>query len=153
MTFARIASAAAFAFAGMLSASAAIAAPTIVGDVYQEQILKNCSNASFCEVMFTAVPAGKSLVVTDVACVTTVSPANWLIATSLAGRKADNSLVQRNAYPFPSQVSTTASLKRYQLDAEVKTILLSGEKARMYIEANGVVPQFVSICNIVGQLK
>jgi hypothetical protein len=134
-------------------ASVASAAPVVAGGVYQEQITKNCANSGNCEIMFTAVPAAKTLIVTDVACVAVVTNTASLAATSLSGRKADNTMVQRTSYPEAKLTSSGNGAKRYQIQDTVRQVLLAGEKPRMFISMYSAPADFTSICTISGELK
>lgn len=134
-------------------AGAAAAAPTIAGNFYQEQILGNCSNKSSCELMFTAVPAGKSLVVTDSGCVVTMTSTASIAGLSLSGRTAANQLISRTVYPLPVLVSNFGGSKRYQAQNSVRHIMLAGEKPRMFVGASAAAAEFVTICSISGILN
>lgn len=153
MTFTRIASAAAVAFAAIVSASAASAAPTIVGNFFQEQVNVGCPNAASCEVLFSEVPAGKTLNVTSIGCVAVFNNNATVVATSLNGRKAStNALVQRTVYPKAEQISNINNFRRYQVQAGVDHLLVAGEKARMFFGLSTTVATNSVICTISGKL-
>jgi hypothetical protein len=151
MTFARTVLAAVASLVAF--SSAASAAPTIAGGFYQEQMLKTCNNTTSCELMFTAVPAGKTLIVSDVACVITTANTASISALSLSARQANNTLVSRSSYPQPVLVANLNGTKRYQAQTPVTFITLAGEKPRVFASVSQASAEFVAMCNVSGELK
>ncbi|BBE73422.1 hypothetical protein [Oharaeibacter diazotrophicus] len=137
----------------LAAAGSAAAAPTIAGAYYQEQTLKLCSGVSACELMFTAVPAGKSLILTDVACVATMTSSSTLSALSVSSRTAANVLVARTSYPTATTLSVVGGIRRYQAQAELTHIVAAQERPRVYVEANPAPASFVAQCSISGLLQ
>jgi len=137
----------------LAAAGTAAAAPTIAGAYYQEQTLKLCSGAGSCELLFTAVPAGKALILTDVACVATMTSSSTLSALSVSSRNAANVLVGRTSYPTATTLSVIGGIRRYQAQAGLTHIVAAQEKPRVYLEANPAPASFVAQCSISGLLQ
>lgn len=137
----------------LAAAGTAAAAPTIAGAYYQEQTLKLCNGTGSCELMFTAVPAGKSLILTDVACVATMTSSSTLSALSVSSRNAANALVGRTSYPTASALSVVGGIRRYQAQAGLTHIVAAQEKPRVYVEASPAPASFVAQCSISGLLQ
>jgi hypothetical protein len=145
---------AAAAFGALLSATAAAsAAPTIAGSYYAEKVSKVCTGVSFCELTFTAVPAGKSLIVTDIGCVATLPSTQALAAISAQGRKADNSPVPLNAYIQTVLFSNLDGTKRYQAQTEVTHILTATQKPTITASKSAAAGEFIVACTIAGVLQ
>jgi hypothetical protein len=91
------------------------AAPTIVGDLYQETTFTqslfppdpgNCTGANYCYFVFSRVPINKLLIVTNVSCVIYPSSAGDLYLTKLVPLAVNGQQVQREHHFAPVRTST-----------------------------------------------
>ncbi len=135
------------------SLTSASAAPTIAGGIYMDQSVKSCSSASSaCEVEFAAVPAGKTLVITDAGCAVNTASGIALVSSTLRGRTAGGATVNRNAYFQPLQTSPSGD-RRYQMQLNTHLILLAGEKPNIFLSASAASAGFAANCTVAGELK
>lgn len=147
-TFAALAAAALVA-----SATAAAAAPTIAGPFWSERVLKVCSNLSFCELSFTPVPAGKSLMVTDAGCVVTMPSNQAISAISVSGRKSDNTSVGLTNYVQVVSFSSDASTRRYQGQTQMAQLLTTTQRATVTASKSTATGEFIVSCTLTGTLQ
>jgi len=147
-TFAALAAAALVA-----SATAASAAPTIAGAFWSERVLKVCSNFSFCELGFTPVPAGKSLMITDAGCVVTMPSNQAIAAISVSGRKSDNTSVGLTNYVQVVSFSSDASTRRYQGQTQVAQLLTTTQRATVTASKSTATGEFIVNCTLTGTLQ
>jgi len=134
------------------SATAAAAAPTIAGPYWSERVLKVCSNLSFCELGFTPVPAGKSLLVTDAGCVVTMASNQAIAAMSVSGRKSDNTSVGLTNFVQVAYFSADASSRRYQGQTEMAQLLTATQRATVTASKSAATGEFIVSCTLTGTL-
>ncbi|BBE72376.1 hypothetical protein [Oharaeibacter diazotrophicus] len=135
------------------SATAATAAPTIAGAYWSERVLKVCDNTSFCELNFTAVPAGKTLIATDAGCVVTMPTNQAISAISVSGRKADNTSIGLTNYVQISSFSSDASSRRYQGQTKMTHLVLATQRATVTASKSAAVGEFIVSCTLTGTLQ
>lgn len=147
----RLALAAVFAGAPL----AAVAdSPTVVGNVLQQRVMAECPDRSYCEVLLAAVPPGKSLIITDVACEVIFS--NLASVTPrmvyLNGVRPNGLIVTRESNPELRFVAVTNTTKIYAMQEKVRHILLTGEAPRLMIGLSSPVRLFRLSCTMTGDL-
>jgi hypothetical protein len=115
----------AFGF-GILVVDCASSAPVVTGSNYEERLYKTCSSVSFCLASFSQIPAGKTVVVTNVGCFAAVTKS---VQSSLLGVSSTaNTYSARHQY-FPMQLmsrSSSNSLMYYSAQAPIRAAMASG---------------------------
>lgn len=149
---ARIAFAAA-ALAAVAAAAPASAAPVVAGNVYMDRTFAICSNSTNCEVVFTAVPAGKTLIVTDAGCVATTNNNVAVVSSVLRGRDSGGNLVNRNAYFTPVLTMASNGNRRYQMQMSTTMIMKAGDKPQVFLGPLSAPTAFFADCTIAGTLQ
>ena len=116
---------AAVALAVMLGSSAQ-AAPIRSGTYYEDNVTASCS-AGPCNAFFSALPAGKALLVTNIACSITVTNSSLYMAelTVGAGHTIRREILQVG--PVRPQGTNNA----YTAGGEVKFMFTTGERPRV----------------------
>ena len=135
----------ALALAAVLAGSAG-AAPIITLGNYIEDGVQTCTNVTSCRLTFTALPAGKSLIVHNVSCRVsfTVGTAR-LNSFYLAGQGKESYLVI-------GSTSTTGSNALYQVNNAVFAPYAPGAPPFIYVSIDRA--SIISLnCTIAGELK
>jgi hypothetical protein len=131
---------------------AADAAPRIAGNVLQDRADAVCFGKHYCAPHFSPVPAGKSLIVTDVACsITLTNAANFIPLRVTLFDSQDGS---RISYPIPHFMGVNLSLKIYQIQDKVRHILPTGATPVLGVELplHTYSPYFYVNCSLTGDL-
>jgi len=134
------------------TAAPAAAAPTIVGVEYLERVYGGCYNASMCVVKGTAIPAGKTLFVTDVSCVVKITSDQTLLTLDLASRKADESYTGLSAALQP-QYMGVSTVRYYQVHQQMRFVVFPTEKPVIDVIKSKAPGDNFADCTIVGVLK
>jgi len=131
----------------------ASAAPIVVGTDYAERSMGSCPNKAECTVTFSAVPAGKSLVVTDVSCRGQIPVNKKLVSLQMTSAKPDgyynyiDNVIEFNT-PVPNGLYNA-----YQGHQQMRFVIFAGEKPIVTnLRADFVGENFL-VCSIVGILK
>ncbi|BBE73424.1 hypothetical protein [Oharaeibacter diazotrophicus] len=154
MTIARSAFAAALA---TLAFGAAVphasAAATIVGSDYNDRVLANCYGKAECAASFSAVPAGKTLVVTDASCRGSMPNDQKLVYLQLNSLKANGSYNYIDSViAFGNQI-TNGLDNTYQAHQEMRFVVYAGEKPVASTLKDKSAGNNYMVCSIVGVLK
>jgi len=135
------------------SATAAAATPVTAGNYWSEKLSKVCDNSSYCEVSFTPVPAGKTLIVTDAGCVVTMPTSQSIAAISVSGRKADNTPIGLVSYVQTVSFSSDSTSRRYQGQTQMKHLVLATQRANVTVSKYGSAGEFIVGCTLTGTLQ
>jgi len=107
------------------SLATASAGQLVVSSNYQDYSQSNC-NSSSCKLLFTAIPTGKTAIVTDVNCTFVVKTGHKPFLWELLGRKPTTSGVRRMTLTRVEETSTT-SYTYYTMKAEGRQIYVAGD--------------------------
>ena len=137
------------ASAGLLTARTAAAAPVINGQYYEENASVGCGVSNGCTLPFTAVPAGKRLLITRISCA--ITEANDRIVSVALGRRSGSG-VQRDQYLNVTLISGVAGLRRFVVSQETSLLLGAGVQPgiELVTDLSGA-SSFT--CQIIGQLS
>jgi len=154
MTIARTAFAAALATLALGAAVPhASAAPTIVGSDYAERGQGSCPNSAECTITFSAIPAGKALVVTDVSCRGRMPYDQKLVYLELLSQKANGSYnFLTSTIEFGEQI-INGLYNTYQGHQQMRFVVYAGEKPVASNLKNKFTGENYYSCTIVGVLK
>jgi len=148
----RLVATALFVGLASLHLTAAQAAATISQGFYQESSLKNCANASFCTITFSAIPAGKTVIVQNVGCIMQINTTNPLLSLTLSS-KLGNVSTQRTNYLLPTLMGTVGGTRNFNSNNTVLDIMNAGEIPQIQISLSGAASVFIGNCSISGQIK
>ena len=130
----------------LVVSAAAFGAPSIISGTYQEALFIACQNKESCTVSFTAVPAGKTLTVSQVSCTVFLEPTSLKIESLSFG--VGNALRSLT----PTQMPAT-TVKRFQSNDQVLAAFKAGNIPRAFVVIDVPSPSFVSFgCSIAGHL-
>jgi len=129
----------------------ASSAPLIVGNYYEENGSVGCgASSNGCALFFTAVPAGKILLITRVSCLITEED-NRIVFVTLGQRNPTNAVFRRQ-YLKVTRLSGTTGLNRFAVNEEAN--LLIGPKVQPGVQLVTDLSEASSFeCQIVGQLN
>jgi hypothetical protein len=150
--FAPIAIAAAVAAPAAFAPAAANAAATISQGFYQDQTIKLCSNASFCQIQFSAIPAGKTLIVRNIGCTFNASGTAPLLTLVMRSR-LNGALTSRSNYMVQTYMGTSGGVRKWNSNNTALDIVLSGEVPEIAIGLGASASEFSGNCTISGELK
>jgi hypothetical protein len=138
------AAAAWFSFAPQQSQAAAI----IGGGYYEEQIAKGCGNVAACSIAFSAIPAGKTLIVENVSCliIATSGASPAIISLKLWGTGATNTFLN-----FP-EFFQQGDKKQWSFTMPLTKVYKAGTVPRATVELAFAAPLSFN-CTISGPLK
>ena len=130
-------------------ASVAQAVPIISQGYYEEFLSRNCFNASSCSVPFSAVPAGKTLIVTNVSCQLLTS------GTNTAVHAASLTKVGGGGPTFleTSVFVTATTFRRFLSNTQVTKIYRAGESPSVSVSFTTTISTISMNCHISGILK
>jgi hypothetical protein len=124
----------------------AFSAPSIISGTYQEVVNIACDNKETCTVSFTAVPAGKTLTVSQVSCSVFLEPSSLQIESlSFGTGGAFRTLT-------PTQMPAT-TVKRFQSNDQMLAAFKAGTIPHAFVVIDVPSPSFVAFgCAIAGHL-
>jgi hypothetical protein len=133
------------------TAQTASAAPIIVGKYYEENAGVGCgASSNGCALFFTAVPAGKILLITRLSCLITEEQ-NRIVSVTLGQRNGTNAVFRRQYFDV-SLTGGTAGLRRFAVNGEAE--LLIGSNIQPGVQVVTDLVEATSFeCQIVGQLN
>lgn len=154
MTFARTAFAAALATLALGAAVPhASAAPIVVGSDYAEKTQASCFGKDQCTATFSAIPAGKTLVVTDVSCSGQMPYDQKLVLLQLLSLKTNGTYNFLNSVVEFGEQVTNGLYNTYQAHQQMRYVVYSGEKPVVANLKNKATGENYYSCSIVGVLK
>jgi hypothetical protein len=136
---------------GMGSVGSSQAAPTIVGDHYEDQVNFNCGDTYECRVNFTLTPANKYLLVTYVSCFLNSTKPVYYIVLSTSPYASGGSLRPYNLR-IPQSISAAAG---YTYSFGQDLAYLIGPSRYPHVIANATTTSHLMqySCTITGVLK
>jgi hypothetical protein len=135
---------------GLAFAPLASSAPLISQGAYVEtkQTVANaCLAKTFCQISFTAIPAGKTLIVRDVSCSLTTggSPPPVVLVVALAASS-------RFIHLLPIFLGTVSGRNYYAVNTSVFVPFTPGQIPSLSFQASPA-SQMAMLCTIAGELK
>ncbi|BBE73425.1 hypothetical protein [Oharaeibacter diazotrophicus] len=154
MTIARATFAAALATLALGAAVPhASATPIVVGSDYAERLQGSCYGKDQCAINFSAIPAGKTLVVTDVSCSGQMPYDQNLVLLQLLSLKTNGTYAFLNSIiEFGPQV-VNGLYNTFQAHQQMRYVVYAGEKPVVANLKNKFVGENYYSCSIVGVLK
>jgi hypothetical protein len=146
----------------MLAAAAVLAVATpghaaslTMGTYFQETLGSDCSFGAktVCETKFAAVPAGKTLLVSDASCMIRVLSTNTLNNLYLRGLASGGAIIPRFTFLPPAYDSLLGSQKEYLAQATISHGFLAGQRPQMVAEVAKGTQLFTMLCTIAGTLQ
>jgi hypothetical protein len=132
--------------------NSAKAAATISQGYYQESALKSCPNAATCTVLFSAIPALKTVIVQHVGCIMQIGGTLPLLSMTLSSKLGGVS-TQRSNYLTPTLMGTASNVRNYNVNNDVLDIMNAGEIPQISFNLSATGTTFVANCSISGQIK
>ena len=147
-----------FARAALLSlawiavARGANAAPTISQGFYQEGSLVTCaSNANSCSLPYTAIPAGKTLIVQHISC--TMQIGGNQTPASISVRSLANGIQKNLNFLTATQVGATVNgVRTFHLNDPAQLVILAGEQPQVFTQIATPTSPYTVRCFVSGQL-
>jgi hypothetical protein len=137
----------------------ALSAPLILATDYQDSISLSCAGAQECELLFTAIPAAKRLVVLSVGCSLTSNTSSVgggsAIPTSMYMSSKSSTGVQSQylAYLSPDWSNQINAIRTIQAQEEVYLVIPPGSKPQIKASFSNPISPFSLNCTISGELK
>ena len=131
-----------------LAAPVSQATPTIIQGHYEETVGQSCPNSQACSVVFTAMPAGKTLVVSNVSC--TITAGNSATILALALTRQGSSLNQ--AFLNLGTAVTFSSFRRFVSNTEISKLYVGGALPKVSVSFNAVQASSSMSCYLAGVL-
>jgi hypothetical protein len=132
-----------------LAAQVSQATPTIIQGNYEETIAQSCPNAPSCSVVFSAVPAGKALVVSDVSCQITAGGSGVITVLSL---NRQGSLVNQAFLNVSAPVIVSTNFRRFFSNTEISKLYAGGAIPKVSVSFSAVQAAGNMACHIAGAL-
>jgi hypothetical protein len=132
-----------------LAAPVSQATPTIIQGNYEETISQGCPNAASCSVVFSAVPAGKALVVSDVSCQITAGGSGVITLLSL---NRQGSLANQAYLNVGAPVTVTTNFRRFFSNTEISKLYAGGAIPKVSVSFSAVQAAGNLACHIAGVL-
>ncbi|BBE73427.1 hypothetical protein [Oharaeibacter diazotrophicus] len=126
-------------------------AATIAAGYYMEQRVNSCAQRDLCFLNFSAVPAGKTLILTDVSCTASVGSGSVLVATQVA-RSGDGDHSGRRPIP-PVFTYQNGQDRNYQLQTKTMLIVQAGQVPWIATNYSAKANSLIVDCTIAGVLK
>jgi hypothetical protein len=131
-----------------LAAPVAQATPTIIQGHYEEGVTLVCPNAQACSIVFTAIPAGKALIVSNVSCSITAGNTSAIL-TLLLTRQGS---AANQAYLNLGTAVTFSSIRRFVSNTDIEKIYAGGAIPKISASLNAVQASVNMACYIAGVL-
>jgi len=132
-----------------LLASVSQAAPIISQGYYEEFLSRNCFNASSCNVPFSAVPAGKTLIITNVSCQLLTSGTN----TAVFGASLTKVGGGGPTFLGTSVLVTSTTFRKFLSNTQVTKIYLAGQSPSVSVSFTTSISTIGMNCFISGSLR
>ena len=120
-----------------------------------QSVAAACINVaeSACTLKFTAVPAGKSLVVVNVSCGWSLVHPSTIAATQLAATSGETPLHYLPVQFVGTLVkSASVTLDNYIFDVQTSAVYTTGQTPEIIITANGTPTWAGGFCSVTGYL-
>lgn len=129
---------------------AAFSAAVIAGDYYEENAGVGCGVSNGCALFFTAVPAGKILLITRLSCLITEAQ-NRIVFVTLGQRNTTGGVARRQYFPV-SLTGQTTGLRRFAVNGEADMLIGSNVQPGVQLVTD-VVEASSFECQIIGRLN
>ena len=131
---------------GLATTGPAGAAPIIVGSVYSEYNTKSCGGTTTCSMAFSAIPAGKSVVIRNLTCsVRHGTSATTPILFPFTGNG-------RIAWPKLGLAVTSGGTRVYTVNEEMFALFTAGQSPAIGFSVNTATTIFL-YCTISGDIR
>lgn len=134
------------AILGLAATGPAGAAPAIVGAFYSENNSKSCGGVASCTMSFSAIPAGRSVVVRNLTCSVRHGAA---ATTSILFPFTGNG---RNAWPKLGLAVTSGGTRVYTVNEEMFALFTAGQSPAIGLSVN-TATTISLFCTISGDIR
>jgi hypothetical protein len=128
------------------------ATPTISQGHYQEGSLVTCgSNVTSCALPYTAIPAGKTLIVQHISCTIQIG-GNQSVANISVRSLANNTQHNLNFLTVTQIGTTVNNVRTFHMNDTVQLVIPGGEVPQVFTEIATPTSPYAVRCYISGQL-
>jgi hypothetical protein len=145
------------------AASATIFPSVTIGGIYQQMTSTtsiappteaNCENVNVCYIVFSRVPNGKQLIVTNVSCFLAVAGAVGIISAALQPQLPNNSLVFRYQWLQPSKTHDDIEGRTvFAINNTTVAPMASGQRPLVVVQTSAPSVQILGTCTVAGQIS